>query len=167
MHLESPTTAQLALIPSGRAGVVETLRAMAQLAKSGAKSVRVQERAMSLTQSCDQKDFACEVRQLHAFVRDQIRYVQDVDGVETIRAPEKTLEYMAGDCDDKSIMLSALLLSIGHPCRFVAIGYTPGVYEHVYVETKIGARWIALETTEPVNAGWEPPTPAARLTHYI
>lgn len=167
MHLETPTTAALGLIPSGRSGVVETLRIMAALVRQGKKTMRVREKALALTQSCDQKDYACEVRLLHAFVRDQIRYVGDIDGVETVQAPEKTLEYMAGDCDDKSVLLASLLAAIGHPSRFVAIGYTPGVYEHVYVETKIGAGWIPLETTEPVAVGWEPPSPPMRLQFYI
>lgn len=167
MHLETPTTSALAFIPSGRAGIVETLRAMAMLVKEGKKNIRVRERAQALTVACAQKDYACEVRALHAFVRDAVRYIQDVNGVETIAAPEKTLETMSGDCDDKSILLAALLESIGHPCRFVAVGYEPGIYEHVYVETKIGPRWIPLETTEPVAAGWEPPNPPMKLPFYI
>jgi len=156
LHLETPTTAQLALIPEGRAGVVETLRVMSRLVRDGKKNLAVRQRAMYLTRSCQQKDYACEVRSLHAFVRDEIRYVNDVRDVETVASPEKTLEFNAGDCDDKATLLAAMLESIGHPTRFIAIGFEPQVFEHVYVETKIGASWIALETTEPVEAGWNP-----------
>jgi transglutaminase-like putative cysteine protease len=70
----------------------------------------------------------------------------------------------AGDCDDKSVLLAALLESIGHPTRFVAIGFQPDDFEHVFVETKIADRWISLETTEPVEIGWMPQHIRARLT---
>jgi hypothetical protein len=168
LHLTTPTVATLSLIPSGQRGILETLKAMSRFARDGKKSLIVRGLAMRRTQSCAQKDYACEVRALHSFVRDSIRYVQDIDGVETVQSAEKTLEFGAGDCDDKAVLLAALLGSIGHPTRFVAIGFEVGIYSHVYVETRIGSRWIALETTEPVEAGWEPDprTVRARLEHF-
>ena len=162
MQLESPAVATLSLIPSGAAGINETLRVMRALTREGKKNLRVRETAGAQTKSCQQKDYSCEVRTLHAFVRDSIRYLGDINGVETVQAPQKTLEYGYGDCDDKSVLLASLLESIGHPTRFVAIGFAPGVFEHVYVETLIGTRWIALETTEPVEAGWSPDPKAVR-----
>jgi len=156
MQLDTPTTTQLVGIPEGFPGIVETLRRMSRYVKDGKKSMPVRQTAMRLTRNCGQKDFACEVRQLHAFVRDSVRYVLDIDGVETVQTPDKTLQFMAGDCDDKATLLAALLGSIGHPTRFVAIGFEPEIFSHVYLETKIGAAWIPLETTEPVEAGWSP-----------
>lgn len=155
MHFVTPTHTTLALIPDGIAGIVETLKLMSRFVKEGKKQFPVRETALRLIRGCAQKDYGCEMRALHAFVRDQIRYVQDVRDVETVASAEKTLQYMAGDCDDKVVALGALLESIGHPTRFVAIGFEPGIFEHVYLETKIGESWIPLETTEPVEAGWE------------
>lgn len=156
MHLGTPTVTQLRAIPDGFPGVVETLRAMSRFARDGKTTMLVRQTALRLTRNCQQKDFSCEVRTLHAFVRDSVRYVMDVDGVETVQTPQKTLEMMAGDCDDKATLLASLLGSIGHPTRFVAIGFAPQEFSHVYLETLIGTRWIPLETTEPVEAGWSP-----------
>lgn len=168
MHLER-FESELSLIPSGPAGIAATLRLMKQFAREGKTDTDVRMTAARLVQGCAQKDYACEVQTLHAFVRDEIRYLNDVDGVETVQTPFVTLTIRAGDCDDKSTLLAALLMSIGHPCRFVAIGFEPNVYAHVYVETKIGARWIPLETTEPVDVGWEPNPKIvqARMTYWI
>lgn len=129
----------------------------------------VQRAAIARTRQCSQKDYACEAAALHRFVRDGIRYVQDPIDVERIQSPDKTLELAAGDCDDKAILLASLLESMGHQARFVAIGFEPGVFSHVYVETKIGDVWIAAETTEPVEFGWEPGADMvrARMIHYI
>jgi len=74
------------------------------------------------------------------------------------------LEHGFGDCDDKSILLASLLGSIGHSSRFVAIGYRPNEYAHVFVETIAAGgegNWIALDPTEDVPMGWRPPGPYA------
>lgn len=156
MQLDTPRLASLHLIPDGAPGIEATLRIMSALVKQYKKSMAVRGTALQLISNCAQKDWPCEVQALHAFVRDQIRYVNDVTDVETVSTPDILLQDRAGDCDDKSTLLAALLESIGHPTRFIAIGFEPGIYEHVYVETKVGNKWVALETTENVNAGWEP-----------
>lgn len=168
MFLGSPTVATLQMIPDGAPGIAATLKIMSRIVKEFKKSMTVRNTALSLIASCAQKDWSCEVRNLHAFVRDSIRYVGDITDVETVQTPDKTLELQAGDCDDKSLLLASLLESIGHPTRFTAIGFQPGVYSHVYVETKIGNAWIPLETTEDVEAGWEPDPKIIleRMHHY-
>lgn len=156
MHLTTPTTSQLSMIPSGRPGIVETLKAMRALVREGKKALPVRSLAVYLVQGCQPKDYACEVQKCFEYVRDRIRYIQDITNVETLHSAEKVLEYGAGDCDDKCILLASLLESIGHPTKFVAIGFQPGIFSHVYLETKIGDSWVSLETTENVEAGWEP-----------
>lgn len=123
--------------------------------------------ALALVSGVAPKDYAGELNAIHAYVRDQIRYVRDVNGVETIQTPDVTVSVGSGDCDDKSILVAALLESIGHPCRFVAIGFEPDVFEHVYVETRLGHGWITVETTEPVECGWQPENVQARMVEHI
>lgn len=139
---------------------------MGGLVRAAKKSLPVRQTALSLVNGNRQKDWSAEVKALHAFVRDNIRYLRDIRGVETLQTPDKTLEFGQGDCDDKSTLLAALLESIGHPSRFVAIGFAPDTYQHVYAETKIGDKWVSLETTEPVEMGWEPKGVRARLIFF-
>lgn len=100
-----------------------------------------------------QKDDAGEARRLFAFVRDQIRYVKDPEGAEMLHPPEWVLVQGAGDCDDKSILLASLLLSIGHTPRFIAVAFEPDVFSHVWVQDYLGGVWVDLETTEPLAFG--------------
>lgn len=144
-------------IPSGEDGTRTTLKLMSGLVKAGKTALPIRQLALSLVHRNGQKDWYGEVRDLHQFVRDHIRYVKDIRGVETLQTPEKTLEIGQGDCDDKSTLLAALLESIGHPTKFIAVGFAPKQYVHVLVATKIGPRWIPLETTEPQEVGWFPP----------
>lgn len=133
------------------------------------KSPVILQRATELARRCASKDWLCEVRTLHAFVRDAIRYQLDVRDVETLRTPELVLRERAGDCDDKSVLLASLLEAIGHPTRFVALafGAPPAPFSHVYVETRVGDRWIALETTEPWPMGQKPEGATRALPFYV
>lgn len=133
------------------------------MVREGKKQLPIRSLALSLVKNNLQQDWGAEIRDLHAFVRDRIRYVKDIRGVETLHTPVKLLEFGQGDCDDKSILLAALLESIGHPTRFVAVGFRPGNFSHVYVETKIGNKWIGLETTKPWKAGRVPPGVVTRM----
>ena len=136
---------------------------MRVLTKHGKTSMPVRELALSLISDLNQKDYIAEAKRIHAFVRDKIRYVRDVDGVETLHTPDKVIEYGQGDCDDKSILAASLLGAIGHKTRFVAMGFKDKPFSHVYLETKIGNKWVGFETTEPVNFGWYPPGVTSRM----
>jgi transglutaminase-like putative cysteine protease len=155
---------QLFDLPAGVPGVKETLKLMGRLTRAYKRHPDIRGKATALVQSLPQKSWSDEVRRLHAFVRDDIRYTRDIRGVETVQSPDVTLRLEHGDCDDKSTLLASLLEAIGHPSRFVAIGAMPGTYSHVFVETKIGDKWIPLETTEDKRAGWQP-VGQSRMVH--
>jgi transglutaminase-like putative cysteine protease len=92
-----------------------------------------------------------------AWVKANIAYIRDTNGMEQIHYPEQVLKQRAGDCDDHSLLLASLLESVGIRTRFKAVGFRPGSISHVYTQAHIGPHWISLETTEPVSMGWQPP----------
>jgi transglutaminase-like putative cysteine protease len=127
---------------------------MRELAMAGSFQDRIRNLAVKLTNNLDQKDFRGEACACLAFVRDRIRYVRDIRDVETVHFPTTLLDAGAGDCDDKSILLAALLNSIGHRVRFIAIAFEPDEYCHVWVQDYIdGLGWLDLEPTEPIGCG--------------
>lgn len=146
----------LQAIPDGVAGVGVTLTWMTRLVREGKTEPEVRSTALSLTSHLDQKDFVGEVEALFDFVQNKIRYVHDVTDVETVSSPVVLLQDRTGDCDDKAVLLAALLESIGHKTRFVAGGFDRSSIEHVFVETLIGSRWVPLDATEPHPMGWRP-----------
>lgn len=129
---------------------------MAALIQQGSLNPVVRAHAVQLVQGLRQKDYLAEARSVHAWVRDAIRYTRDIAGVETLHTADRILTDRAGDCDDKSILIGALLHSIGHPIRLVAVGFGPRGYSHVYPETFIGGRWWPMEATEPWGFGKGP-----------
>lgn len=164
----SSTNSELRGIPDGMAGTRATLRAMSDFVKAYRTNPDIRAYAENLIADVPGKNYVGEARAIHRFVRDNIRYTMDVRDVETLKNPLYTLQSGQGDCDDKATLACTLLESIGHPCRFVAIGYgAPGHFDHVYAETKIGPRWIALETTEPVDFGVKPMSPDSLMIEHI
>lgn len=138
-------------------GISQTLNYMRAFVNEYKFTPTIRELALQLTRNLPQKDYTAEARVLHDFVQSRIRYVRDIADTEVLQTPVKTLEYGQGDCDDKSMLLSALLESIGHTTRFHAMGFSRGKVSHVMVEDLINGEWVPLETTEPVSMGWIPP----------
>lgn len=128
---------------------------MRQYVREYKKALPVRQLALSLIRDLPgHKNWVGQIKRLHSYVQNRIQYVHDIVDVETLQTPLVTLQIRQGDCDDQSVLLAALLESIGHPTRFVAIKrniFAP--FEHVYTETKIAHKWIPLETTEKMPAG--------------
>ena len=142
---------QMFSIPNGASGTRATLKIMARLARAARFESAIRGTASRLIEHCEIGGYVQQVRECFLFVRDAIRYMNDTTGAEVVHDPVELLASRAGDCDDKATLLAALLESIGHPCRFVAVGYDPANgYEHVYLETRVGNDWLACETT-PIN----------------
>ncbi len=74
-----------------------------------------------------------------------------------------TLQLKAGDCDDHSVLIAALLKSIGYQVQFKTVATergNPQQFSHVYVivRDKRTGQWVPLDSTVPGSfAGWEPP----------
>ena len=164
----TPRPMALGLIPGGAEGTKATLQAMVKLARSFKRDAGIMQLARELVRGLPQYDRVGEIKALHAFVRDHIRYTNDPSGVELLQTPRATLEMGTGDCDDKSTLLAALLLSIDRPARFVALGFKPfSAYQHVLVETRNGKGWMPLETIKNVEAGWGPKGVMKRMIAHV
>lgn len=161
MFLQSATTFDLQGIPSGKAGTYVTLRKMSSITKAYKKSLPIYLISRNIVQNVLGKDFVGELRAIQQWVQDNIRYTRDIRGVESIQTPVKTLEIRQGDCDDQSVLVASILESLGHKTRFVAMGFQPDKFSHVFTQARIGSKngpvWLSIETTEPVDIGWKPP----------
>jgi hypothetical protein len=155
--------AQYQTLPGGCQGTDDTVALMQQLCTGqwGSRSPKIHALALNIVRAAgvDEKDYTGEVVAIHNYVRDNIRYTKDVVGQETLYPPEEVaFNSKAGDCDDKSMLVAALLGSIGTPTRFVTIGVTPDRYSHVYLQAKPKDQWISLDPImRDKPAGWEVP----------
>jgi transglutaminase-like putative cysteine protease len=158
----------LGKLPPGDAGIKKTLEMMQQLSRAGALRREVRETAIEVVRDAGTAphDSLGELAALFAFVRDRVRFTGDIAGVETLQAPHYTLRVMAGDCDDRAVLLVAMARSIGLPAglRFRVIGANPsrpGRFSHVYVVANVKGKDVALDPTYPSSKmGWQHPTPS-------
>jgi len=130
----------------------------------------IRELALKITGRVPGKSWPGEAAAVQDWVRDNVRYVRDVAGVETLQSPVQTLRLKQGDCDDHSTLTASLLAAIGHPTRFIAFGFSKGHYAHVLTQTKVGSKWLPLETTENWAFGEIPKDVSQsiveRMTHH-
>ncbi len=134
------------------------------MAQEGAKDQLVRETAINVVRDAAREhDPISQLAALFRYVRDHVMFIGDVAGVETLQSPRYTLHVMAGDCDDRAILLAALLraIGIGADLSFKVIAANPaqpGAFSHVYVVARVGGQAIPLDPTYHSNAiGYEFP----------
>jgi transglutaminase-like putative cysteine protease len=151
-------------LPPGDTGTKVTLSLMRDLALSGAKDPVVRETAIGIVRAsgAPEHNLDAQLGALFQFVRDQVMFIGDVAGVETLQTPRYTLRTRAGDCDDKAILLAALARSISIPAdvsfRAAAVNpRAPRAFSHVYVVANINGRDLPLDPTyKGTPAGFQP-----------
>lgn len=158
----------LVRVPRGKLGTLESARLIAQLIAEGAKDFCVRQKAIEIfrCRGVRPKDRWGEILALFEWVRDNIRYTRDIFQVETLHTARRLLELRAGDCDDMTILLGAMLKSTGHPVRLCLAGFQrrfPHLYSHIYPEVRIGRRWVAIDATMHHPIGWAPPARWLRI----
>lgn len=66
------------------------------------------------------------------YIKDNIKYVRDLIGIEQIRTPERLLSDKIGDCEDYSIFAASILKNLGYNPKFLVVAMDGG-YQHIYV----------------------------------
>lgn len=149
-------------IPKGRAGTLATALLMGRLIRQGARDFYVRQKAIDIFRrtGIPPKDRLGEVTALFEWVKRNVRYTRDIFHTELLHSARRMLEILAGDCDDMTILLGAMLMSTGHPVRIVLAGFKlnkPHSYTHVYPEAYVAGRWLALDATLQRPIGFAPP----------
>ena len=107
-----------------------------------------------------ERDHKGEMAALFAEVRSRVRYTLDPTDFDAFSTPGKTLELRAGDCDDETALLAALLRSIGLQVRSRVV-QTKGfdTFNHIYLAAHdpTSKQWVPLDPTVNKPAGWEVP----------
>jgi hypothetical protein len=155
-------------IPTGWRGTQKTIEHVQALIRNGAKDFYVRQKAIDilLEKHVKAKDYLAEIKALFEWVQQHIRYTKDTFRVEVLHSAKRMLELRAGDCDDMTILLGAMLEAIGHPVRLVLSGpdpLKPDLFTHIYLEVFHKGRWIPLDATMPYPMGWAPNTMVKKI----
>jgi len=159
-------------LPSGDAGTAKTVGFMRKMIHQGSKSSSIRELAANLVmhQSTDQG----KIGSIFEFVRNKMKYVRDPLHQELLAGADyhmdtmSTQGYARGDCDDHTIMLGAMLESVGYPTRIATARMKPGgsgSFDHVYLEVNDRTGWIPLDASNKKREAGEAP-PSNRLRRW-
>ena len=150
-------------VPKGPRGTIASAGLIANLIREGARDFYVRQKAIEIFRDAGAAtEGSLGRRSARSFnwVRNNIRYTRDIFRAELLHTARRMLELRAGDCDDMTILLGAMLISTGHPVRMALAGFAPKkphVYSHIYPEVHVNGKWIALDTTMNRPMGWAPP----------
>ena len=155
-------------LSDGKAGIFQTIRIMRRMVRDYKIDPAIRQAAVNVAFLTPEKMQRAEAQSVFEFVRDNIRYVRDIAGVETLMTPDKTLATRIGDCDDQTVLLASMLESIGYLTRFVVTGYSdPKVLEHVYLQVLIDGAWVNADPTEREPFGYAPPDPVIMYAEKV
>lgn len=133
---------------------------MQRLVTQAKRDFNVRTLASRIISQCSSKDYACYGSSIHNWVHENIKYIHDAPGVETLVAPAYLLKAKAGDCDDQVMLTAALAESIGIPARFATIKADPSQpteYSHIFAQLQIPSQgWVTSDTTMDGGFGWDP-----------
>ena len=155
-------------IPSGLEGTRTTAAHVGRLIRDGAGDFYVRQKAIDILmeRGVPAKDYLGEIDALFRWVQRHVRYTKDPFRIEVLHSARRMLELKAGDCDDMTIVLGALIKSVGHPVRIVLTGpdpLRPDLFSHIYLEARHHDQWIPLDATMPYGMGWSPRTPVRQV----
>jgi len=102
---------------------------------------------------CEPHDGECELARIWNFVLANFRYTYDPEEVDTFATARLSLEDGGGDCDDATILLGALLKSVGFSvqARVISVAADPDNWVHIYPMVGLPkddpTEWVALDCT--------------------
>lgn len=122
---------------------------------------------------CPARDERCEIKRIWDFCDLNLRYVYDPDNIDFFATAKATLDAGGGDCDDFTILITAMGGVIGFKRigRVIATIEDPEAFVHIYPMLGIASKdhpsqWIPMDDTVSGSfPGWQYPN-IARYVDY-
>jgi hypothetical protein len=110
-----------------KASLSDTLKNMKRIAERDTYQVR------ELAKELEGSSVEETSRNIWDFIRENLTYKLDTEGIEELRTPARTLHDKIFDCDDATILTSAILLNLGISHEYRITAYKEkGKFSHIY-----------------------------------
>jgi hypothetical protein len=147
-------------LKSGHRGTAQTVAWMRSIIDKGIKDQNINRLAIQIVWNTPEFSETPKAQAIFNWMQQNLRFIPDMVGKETLRTPEETLAVRAGDCDCFTILAATLLGTIGIESRARTISTNPddpNTYSHIYPEAFCDGQWIAMDRGRPNSAfGLEP-----------
>jgi hypothetical protein len=137
---------------------------LANLVEEGSQDASVREFTINLLNSKGVKSYDTEgeIRAIYEFARDKITYRRHVLCRDSFTTAARTLQLMSADCDQATVLTTAMAVSVGIPVGFRLVSSDINrPFHHIYgiagVPPHAPTKWIPMDTTQKkFNLGDEP-----------
>ncbi len=130
-----------------------------KFARHYAKDLDIRSLVEKICINLEPGDYSSEILAIYYWCHQNIRYMQDIHGVEFLKTPKQLLNTKTGDCDDIACLLGAMLISCGNRVRFIIVDLGPKKptpsYTHVLVQcfSPPGGGWVTIDPVSGPRAG--------------
>jgi hypothetical protein len=143
-------SAQHFALAEGDAGTAFTIARMVDLVDEGKGTAEIRACALEILNQKHIRAFDREgaARAIYSWVLGNITFTPDPVGIEGVQSAAFTLKYRRGDCDCISVLMCALLESVGIRCRFITVASdptNPDLFSHVYPEALLSGKWVSVD----------------------
>jgi hypothetical protein len=159
-----PALAYRAPLLAGEPGTKQTISLMRKLVDQAVSDAQFVRFAIDLVRGVLPYNDIGEANAVYEWVKRNIRYTKDPVTKEKLYPPQELLKIRAGDCDDISMLLGALMIALGYPARLATIAADanqPNEFSHVYLEAEVppgSGQWIPMDAARvDAQFGVEPP----------
>jgi hypothetical protein len=146
-------------------GAPMTVKAIIAASLAAQTKMQVRELAERICRELRSKDYLSEALAVYHYVLANTRYTRDPRTVELVKAPYRIIdEMLAGerpliDCDDMTVLIATLLLSLGHSVRIVTAAFANQFYKqerqysHVFAQAyePKSKTWFTLDPVAGEN----------------
>ena len=151
-----PHTVTMSTLDGGFSSGEQTTALIKKIANEYKTDPQIRYLTVRIVSQCPSHNYLAELKCVFEWVRDNVRYVRDIESCETLQIPQITLprEYSpvlgvgAGDCDDHSLLLATMLKSIGFRdiyARIVTFRPSDKEWKHIYLIVKHNGQTYSLD----------------------
>jgi hypothetical protein len=152
MNISAGNQSRTLPLSDGDTGTAQTIAHMRQLIDAGIKDQQVNRTAIAIAWPTQQFSETPKAQAIYNWMQQNLRFMPDMVGKETLRTPRETLTVRAGDCDDFTILAASILGSIGIRSRAVTVAShadDPQSFSHIYPEAFVDGNWVAMDIARP------------------
>jgi len=90
-----------------------------------------------------------KARAIYNWIKQNIYYVRDPEGLDLAVRPSRVVELGRGDCDKTATLFATLAGIVGVPVKLKVITQDQRVWSHIY-PLALNSKWLAYDAAAPV-----------------
>ena len=89
-------------------------------------------------------------RAIYNWIKQNIHYTREPDGMDIYLSPSRTIELGRGDCDEASSLFASLAGIVGVPVKLKVVTQDNRMWSHVYPIALTNGKWTIWDAAAPI-----------------